>query len=206
MKVILLSGKQGSGKTSTADDLAHVLSGDGIPDGILEAITTGEVKRPLNSVLRTRFAQPLYEMHDAVLEVLKSYGLERDIVKDGPLLQLLGTEWGRNTIDENIWVDLVKNKVRASDADFVVIDDARFENEFWAFGAPRCLRVRLQCSEAVRKTRCSMWRDITDHPSEIGLDALAEDRKFDLYLDTENLTKAENVQNIVNALQKRDWL
>lgn len=51
-----------------------------------------------------------------------------------------------------------------------------------------------------------MWRDITDHPSEIGLDALAEDRKFDLYLDTENLTKAENVQNIVNALQKRDWL
>lgn len=208
MKVILLSGKQGSGKTSTADAVARGLMAHGIPmpkDHIKKEV--GEVYILGPSVMRIRFAQPLYEMHDAVLKVLASYGVVRpELVKDGPLLQLLGTEWGRKTIDENIWVDLVRNSTQECGADFVVIDDARFENEFNAFGAPRCLRVRLEAPQEVRKSRCSMWRDVTDHPSEVSLDAYASDRMFDLYLDTENQTKEENVTKIMEAIKDRGWL
>ena len=48
------------------------------------------------------------------------------------LLQTLGTEWGRQTIDQDIWVRAMKHVL--TDALFdeyhpIVIDDLRFENE-----------------------------------------------------------------------------
>jgi len=45
------------------------------------------------------------------------------------LLQLLGTECGRECINENIWVDTWAKKADASKADFIIADDMRFENE-----------------------------------------------------------------------------
>jgi len=187
--IVLISGKQGSGKTSTANELAEILKN-----------TYGKL------VLRTRFAQPLYEMHDKVLEVLEGYGVKRDLKKDGPLLQLLGTEWGRKTIDENIWANLTYNKVMNSLDDFAIIDDARFENEFDIFPESECLRVRLDAPEEVRKARCEMWRAETNHPSEIGLDSYAMAGEFDLYLDSANSPRSFNVQAILHALEERGWV
>ena len=190
-KVILISGKQGSGKTTTADELAGELMNQYGDDG---------------TILRARFAQPLYEMHNAVLDILKNYGITRNIKKDGPLLQLLGTEWGRKTIDENIWAELTYNKVMTLKPRFAIIDDARFENEFDIFPAETTLRVRLDAPEEVRKERCSMWRDATDHPSEVGLDRYADMGEFDLYCDSANNTRSFNVQAILHTLENRGWI
>ena len=82
------------------------------------------------------FAQPLKNM-------LMAVGLKEDDVngylKQTPhpslcgktpreAMQLLGTEWGRNLIGEDIWLRLWRDTIRNSGR--VVVDDARFLNEF----------------------------------------------------------------------------
>lgn len=42
-------------------------------------------------------------------------------------MQTLGTEWGRNWIDYNFWVNVWINSIK--DHNRVVVDDVRFENE-----------------------------------------------------------------------------
>lgn len=83
------------------------------------------------------------------------------------LLQRMGTEVGRNLLDDNIWVDSAFNGL-ADDAK-VVVTDCRFPNE----------------AEAVAKRGGDMWRimragveAINDHPSETSLDNWS----FDSYI------------------------
>jgi hypothetical protein len=48
------------------------------------------------------------------------------------LLQLLGTEIGRQCIDENIWVNKWLSVVHMADDDILIADDVRFPNEIKA--------------------------------------------------------------------------
>jgi hypothetical protein len=84
-----------------------------------------------------------------------------------------------------------------------VIGDCRFENEFDAF--PHALRVRLGCPEEVRKSRCSMWRENTQHPSEIGLDKYAKEGWFDLYLHTDSISSNGAFNLTMAQLDKGNW-
>jgi hypothetical protein len=195
MKLLLLSGKQGAGKTS-----------------IQKAMTEAWFRKYNRGAHFVNFADPIYEMHDEVLKVLHKYWPDRDLVKDGPLLQLLGTEWGRK-IDENIWVKCLQKKVeRMIEADpksdgLIIVGDCRFENEFDAF--PNALRVRLEAPEEVRQPRCSMWRWNTNHPSEIGLDNYSDNGKFDMYLKTGgegSLSVGGCVALIVCQLDKQSYM
>lgn len=48
------------------------------------------------------------------------------------LMQTLGTEWGRNTLHQNFWVDIAKEKLKQFEEHNlpgVVITDCRFDNE-----------------------------------------------------------------------------
>jgi phosphomevalonate kinase len=183
MQIVMISGKQGSGKTTISDALAARLGG---------------------AAIRLRFAQPLYEMHNAVLSILAAYGMARPgLVKDGPLLQILGTEWGRNTIDPDIWVRCIQNKVAEIGKKFqeavVIVDDMRFRNEFDAFSA---LKIRLECPREIRKARCSTWRDNENHQSEIDLDEYSDSWLFNLYLETEQMPVQLCVDHIVRNIGK----
>lgn len=187
MQVIVFSGKQGSGKTTLQNALTDYL------------VHRGQLVFSIN------FADVLYEMHDAVLKILHRYTPPRQIVKDGPLLQLLGTEWGRKTIHENIWVSLLQGKIALLPAgSYVIVGDCRFENEFDAI--PEALRVRLECDETVRRERCSMWRQNTEHPSETGLDAYAAAGKFDLYLQTDQIDAKAALTLVLAQLDKKVYL
>lgn len=189
-QIVLLSGKQGSGKTTLQKELAELI-----------------YHRQKIGVTFVNFADILYQMHDAVLEVLHQYWPKRDLIKDGPLLQMLGTDWGRKTIDQDIWVKCLKNKIdkmnRSSDRTITIVGDCRFENEFQAF--PGALRIRLLAQEDVRKARCSMWRDNTKHPSETGLDKHSDDGKFDLYIDTGSIDIKGAASLAYVALEKNNW-
>lgn len=48
------------------------------------------------------------------------------------LVQVFGTEVGRNILGEDIWVQALINKIKSEMPDKVVITDVRFENEFSA--------------------------------------------------------------------------
>ncbi len=160
--VILLSGKQGSGKSTHAraivDELTH----------------RNYVVFPM------KFAATLYQIHDEVRRILREKGIDDLKSIDGPLLQLLGTEWGRKTRGEDIWVKAALSDVerftmkvnQAGKRPVFVFDDCRFPNELAAWGTSS-LRIRLDAPETVRMVRAEKWRANVEHPSEIALDDLS---------------------------------
>jgi len=173
-KLIMISGCQGSGKTTLVDQLEKCLPNTG----------------------RTKFAKAIYEMHDAVLTIMRSYGF--NITLDKRLLQLLGTEWGRNHVNNDVWLMCLTSaveKLKAEGKEYILVDDLRFKNEFSGF---ECIKIRLECSEEIRKNRCSQWRNLTTHPSEIDLDDWVN--KFDLVIDTGVVTETETLDQAVNFI------
>jgi hypothetical protein len=188
--IILLSGKQSSGKTSAASALQACLNARGI------------------QTPRYRFAQPLYEMHDHCIEVLEKYGIRRNIIKDGALLQLIGTEWGRNTIDQNIWVKCAQSWYQQLPAHgdmfgpvIALIDDLRFKNEFTAFEGRDVIKVRIECAREIRRSRSESWRENELHISEIDLDDWSD--KFDLVLNSAFMSTDVIVNAIVREINER---
>lgn len=180
-QIIVISGKQGSGKSSLGREL------------------TRRLKAP---TVTHKFAAPLYEIHDAAYRVLKGYGIERDPgVKDGRLLQLLGTDWGRSVLGENVWADACRNLavIWADIGHNVIIDDCRFDNEFDAF--PDAIRVRLSCPRKTRKQRCEAWRKNDKHPSEVGLDDYERAGLFDLTLRTDRLSIAQCAKAVIDYMK-----
>jgi len=106
--------------------------------------TVADYLREHHDFIRVSFAdqikQALYVLnpmiaHDARVDYLQTYLMNSswDEMKQNKevrrLLQRLGTQVGRNFIDENIWLDRVfKSKLFDSTAS-IVITDVRFENE-----------------------------------------------------------------------------
>lgn len=184
-RIFILSGKQGSGKTTYAKYLQAFLG--------------------IDNTKILKFAAPLYALHDRCLPLLKQYGVRPDSMeKDGELLQVLGTTYGRKCLGENVWVDIVAREayvwLSQRPDNFVIIDDARFENEINTFREDAYL-IRLTAPEAVRKARCSYWRENTQHPSEIGLDEYERQMIFDVVLDTSGVGDKEKHKNIEGAIE-----
>lgn len=197
VSIVCFSGKQGSGKDTTALALKQLYSHD---------FDT--------ACYVVKFADVIYEMQSAVYDVAMKYDMfDEKPAKDGRLLQLLGTEWGREK-RESIWVDACVGKINKMVADInrqesvpkrvvFMITDCRFENEFKSMRD--AFRVRLECSEEIRKTRAESWRDATDHPSETGLDEWAAMGLFDLILDTNRMSAEKCALEISSHLAKSDW-
>jgi hypothetical protein len=151
-------------------------------------------------------------MHDFCRGLLADAGIplpEAVKVKDGNLLQLLGTEWGRNTIDVNVWVKLAQHEVQKLAARsgayyermVFIFGDCRFPNELEAF--PDALTVRLDAPAELRKTRAEMWRENEKHASEIGLDTAAALGQFKLYFNTDIQTPEFCAARVLEALDEK---
>lgn len=70
-----------------------------------------------------KFATPLYEMAEACHKIM---GVEPH--KDRVLLQLLGVEWGRTVLGEDVWVDHLQKRIEATPGN-IFVTDCRFPNE-----------------------------------------------------------------------------
>lgn len=93
-----------------------------------------EATKALPNWKRHSFAGPIYEMMSALL------GTEaRDLPKERAIpqlggrtlryaLQTLGTEWGREMIDGDLWLNTLRS--RLVDGQYAIVDDLRFWNEF----------------------------------------------------------------------------
>jgi hypothetical protein len=188
----------GSGKTTAAEALRHHLQ-----------VT---MSQPIE-VFKTIYAQTIYDIHDYALDILKDKGIiEKDVQKDGNLLQLLGTKWGRESIDDLIWVKCTQDTVAKAITDYereketavVIVSDCRFKNEYHAF--PNALQVRLECDRERRKARCHSWRDKENHISETDLDEYVQQNKFDLVLHTDHLDPVGVATLIAAQLEKGNWV
>ena len=112
-RLIALTGAKGVGKSTYGKFLAG-------ENGVVLSFAT-----PIKQMLRTLVGNE-YVFGDKKNE-------ETHLGVTGRvLLQTLGTEWGRETIDQDIWVKSMRHTL--TDAMFeeyrpVIIDDLRFENE-----------------------------------------------------------------------------
>ena len=191
--IILISGKMGSGKTTLSGHISEIFSADGY------------------RVSQMKFADIIYELHDYILKTLIENGVNHGITKDRALLQFLGTDFGRR-IDKDIWAKIAlrrameKIKYRQETGvtrSIIIIDDARFENEFNIFSD--ALRVRLEAPEDVRKYRAESWSDVP-HPSETGLDQYAMDAKFDMYFNTAELRPEHIATLLMSKIKRGSWV
>jgi phosphomevalonate kinase len=183
--VLLISGKQGSGKTTLALAVREHFGSD--------------------KVVRIRFAQPLYEMHDECRKIMTKYGIKMDLTKkDGNLLQLLGTEWLRTKIGEDTLIQCVINRIgELGPEKVIIVEDCRFENEFDLVSkAYSTATVRLECSRDQRRKRAEMWREAEDHPSEIGLDHYAAMGRFQKTLNTDVLSKEQVLKEVIELMEQ----
>lgn len=185
--VVLLSGAQGSGKSTIAKELVKAA-----------------YSRGLEPILM-KYADILYEIHDSVWEIMKSHGVEKSRILpknqaiDGLLLQVLGTEWGRSR-DPNLWVNVMRERIKKVGRDkLVIIDDARFVNELYVTTPAFSVKVRLECGEEERKSRAEKWRERTTHESETALDNSLD--RFDLLFDTSST--GDSIESIVAAILKK---
>jgi pantothenate kinase-related protein Tda10 len=78
--VLLISGKQGSGKTTTAEAIYRALTAPGAGFGFVDV---------------KKFAGHLYKIHEFVLNYMERITGKPRVIKDGYFLQWLGTEYGR---------------------------------------------------------------------------------------------------------------
>lgn len=187
-QVIMISGRQGSGKSTTSRRVIDELWSAG------------------KQAQHFKFAGALYEMHTAIRGILQRYGVDELKTIDGPLLQMLGTEWGRKTRGDDIWVRCllasVKDYWAINPSGIVVIDDCRFENEhkvFYSLDNVHVVQVRLTAPRDTRKLRAEKWRDNETHPSETGLDNL-DDSYFDIVADTSLESTGSIVGRILSEL------
>ena len=164
-KIIGFSGKAGSGKDFAATQLKKILVDKGM------------------TVDKFAFAGPLKDM---LTIVIKPFGVSvnektKEIfpgVTVRQALQSLGNEWGRDTIHQNLWVELLKKKVENSKSDCVLITDVRYPNE-------------TQILKDLGAKIIYMKRDIKEieqntHPSEISMNL----DDCDFFVDN-NKTKKE---------------
>ena len=111
--IIALAGPMGSGKSEAIKLLKNIATRD---------------------VILVKFAQPLYDIQEYIYDRVSDVHVRSSsFVKDRLLLQWLGTEWGRGTIDKDLWVKLwiaaVEDARRKDPSAIIVCDDCRFDNE-----------------------------------------------------------------------------
>lgn len=99
-----ISGKMGTGKSTLTAGLMHELSS-------------------LRSE-RVSMAAPIYNLQNMIYDEL---GMTVDGDKDRPLLIALGM-WGRDR-SSDFWLKQAVRKFEESDAELIICDDVRFENE-----------------------------------------------------------------------------
>lgn len=159
--------------------------------------TTAEVIAKMLGYERIQFAGPLKEMLRTLLRYrgVSEAGIEACVegdLKEAPApvlggktprlaMQTLGTEWGRQTLSDTVWVDTALNRAREAE-NGALITDVRFRNEAEAIKAAGGVIIRIERAEVGLKS---------DHPSEVEIPQIEAD--FVLRNDTNRASFQDEV-------------
>jgi len=139
MRVIAIAGKMGSGKSTVASMLAKHAEARGLTVEIIP------------------FAKPLKDLATQI-----GWDGEKDS-KGRRLLQLLGTDVCRDCIDKDYWAKRWRTAAEASEADIVIVDDVRFDNEAEALVG---LMYKMILIAKPIPWWTAAWAAVTSHASE----------------------------------------
>lgn len=139
--------------------------------GVGKSTAIALLKQKHERVHLVKFAQPLYDMQEYIYSRIDSvHSRPESFVKDRKLLQWLGTEWGRDTISTNLWVDIWKAEVKRLYIEdpqaLIVCDDCRFDNEATTVKEMGGVVVKL-VSDKVKER--GIATGIANHASESGI-------------------------------------
>ena len=118
MKIIGLYGPQKVGKTSVAQAIEHITK----PYGFKRMSFAEPIRQMLKPLLPPNLLIPSADK-DSPIELLGGKSV-RDALK------LLGTEWGRALLHEDLWVNVLLSNAYEQKYKNIVIDDLRMDNEF----------------------------------------------------------------------------
>ena len=168
-----------SGKTAVAYELQQ--------HGYISVSFAGPLKRMLSVFLNS--AGYGHDMIESMLFEHKEEKIPEFGVTPRHLMQTIGTEWGRECIGPDVWVDVWKSSVmKWLDGGLnVVVDDMRFPNEWDA--------VRDLGGECWYITRPRTAKPESEHASEGALDS----HGFDMRLINDG-TLPDLYNQVINAL------
>lgn len=159
MKIIGISGRARSGKDTLA--------------GIFKFLDKNTVQLSFAAPIR-EFVAGLVGM--SVDEITNSDAKERPLpwLNDKSprfLMQTLGTEWGRNMIDPNLWIKVVRKRIemlqaQANPPSLVVFSDVRFDNEAEMIRSLGGWIIHLSRGDAVEVAAHVSENGVTPSPSE----------------------------------------
>ena len=167
-KLIGLGGLAGSGKTTIAKNLWRVAAEEQVTGIVLSFATP--LKRMLVEMLRAdgwTEDQITQQMQVGKNEPIPQYGGQSLRY----MMQTLGTEWGRNTIQASFWADMGERTMKRSRAGLVVFDDLRFATESAMIKRNGGMVVQLEragtqrlnhASEGMEYTADKVWQNDGD--------------------------------------------
>jgi hypothetical protein len=120
-----------------------------------------------------KFADPLYEIEAAIFKIV-GIPIPEDKTKRRRLLQFIGTEWGRETIDPDLWIKLMDNKIMANRLltdNFMMVTDVRFPNEVEVLRQHGFAIIQIQRPDDFR---IAAGATLGNHASEVSLDAYTD--------------------------------
>jgi len=170
--IIGIIGPKGSGKTSVATEVELLI------DGVKRIRFAGPIKRMIHTLL----VSAGIPNDDAWVYV---DGKRKEEILPNPfgestareLMQTLGTEWGREHVNQNVWLEIAMQRAQKMDK-LVVVDDVRFTNE--------ASRIRSEGGIILRVQREGYeWNG--EHASEASLSGYEPDYILDNNGALENL-------------------
>lgn len=186
-KLVLISGKMGSGKNAFADMVNEIINdrynvvfdlfASDLKDGVWEDFYA------LHTFIYQQYWKLPKELRDQFswMNVKKDDFYENKSAYGRLLLQIYGTEIFRNRVDDNWWVkqvfdrwcEYVSNKEITNGA--YIVTDVRFPNEINYFSDLMCPLVTVRVNRTDKKNVVN-----SEHFSEVALD---EYNKFDYMID-----------------------
>lgn len=116
-RIISLTGPKGVGKSTIAGKLTQ----------------SAFLQKPVTIL---SFADPIKGMAKLLLRPEAMLPENKDTTDYGIcgrspryIMQTIGTEWGRKCVHMDIWVEVMRLRIKNSTAKTIIIDDLRFENE-----------------------------------------------------------------------------
>jgi len=90
-----------------------------------------------------KFADPLYQIQEAIYKISRLTPPEGG--RDRGLLQFIGTDWGRKTINPDIWINVMQATLsEIPKGANIYLTDVRFPNEFRLLDQFGILKIKIK--------------------------------------------------------------